>query len=118
MHNFAAWFYQKIHKTLKTAKYLIQYILKNEALQPKLHRVLSKSNFCMKWHTPDFCLTNYTLLGIMKSTLIFSMLCHNTKLVKIVKKKSPDCSHAQQYLQIHKHAVVTLLLFIMSFFTK
>jgi len=34
------------------------------------------------------------------------------------KKKSPDCSHAQQYLQIHKHAVETLLLFIMSFFTK
>jgi len=61
------------------------YILQNEALQPKLHIALSKSNFCMKWHTtsfilPDFCLNNYTLLGIMKSTPIFSMLCHNTKI--------------------------------------
>jgi len=39
----------------------------------------------MKWHTlhfllPDFCLNNYTLLGTMKSTHIFSMLCHNTKI--------------------------------------
>jgi len=29
---------------------------------------------------PDFCLNNYTLVGIMKSTPIFSMLCHNTKI--------------------------------------
>jgi len=32
----------------------------------------------MKWHT--LCLNNYTLLGIMKSTPIFSMLRHNTKI--------------------------------------
>lgn len=52
---------------------------------------------------PDFCLTNYTLLGIMKSTLIFSMLCHNTKIVQIVE----NSSDAQKYLQIHTHAVET-----------
>lgn len=63
---------------------------------------------------PDFCRTNYTLLGIMKSTLIFSMLCHNTKIVKIVETSS-DCSHAQKYLQIHTHAVET---FLFLFFTK
>lgn len=60
---------------------------------------------------PDFCLTNYTLLGIMKSTLIFSMLCHNTKIVQIVE----NSSDAQKYLQIHTHAVET---FYFLFFTK
>lgn len=60
---------------------------------------------------PDFCLTNYTLLGIMKSTLIFSMLCHNTKIVQIVE----NSSDAQKYLQIHTHAVER---FYFTFFTK
>ena len=63
---------------------------------------------------PDVCLTSYTLLDIMKSTLIFRMLCHNIKIVQIVENSS-DCSHAQKYLQIHTHAAET---FSFLFFTK
>lgn len=55
---------------------------------------------------PDFCLTNYTLLGIMKSIPI---------CFAIILKYVSDCSHAQKYLQIHTHAVATFLFFI--FFT-
>ena len=47
-------------------------------------------------HITDSCLMNYTLLGIMKSTPIFSMLCHNTNIVQTVENSS-DCSHAQNY---------------------
>ena len=76
-------------------------IIKIKLLHPMAH-----ASFVL----PDFCLTNYTLLGIMKSTLIFSMLCHNTKIVIIVEN-SLDCSHAQKYLQIHTHAVETFIFF-------
>ena len=50
----------------------------------------------------------------MKSTLIFNMLCHDTKIVQTVENYS-DCSHAQKYLQIHTHSVE---IFILLFFTK
>ena len=63
---------------------------------------------------PDLCLTNYTLLGIMKGTLILSMLCNNPKIVQTVENSS-DCSHAQKYLQIHTRAAETRILL---FFTK
>ena len=62
----------------------------------------------------DCCLTNYILLGIMKSTLIFRMLFHNTTIFKTVENSS-DCLLVQKYLQIHTHAVET---FIILFFTK
>ena len=101
----------------QTAKYLIYpakwstatkttcSIIKIKLLHPMAH-----TSFVL----PDFCLTSYALLGIMKSTLIFSMLCHNTKIVQIVENSS-DCSHAQKYLQIHTHAVETFVFFIFIF---
>ena len=77
------------------------YILQNEALQPKLCIALSKSKFCTKWHT-----TKYTLLGIIKSSLIVSMLYHKTN------PNSSNCREffrlfTQKYLQIYTHAVET-----------
>ena len=47
----------------------------------------------------------------MKSTLVFSMLCHNTKIVQIVESSS----HAQKYLQIHTHAGETFFLHVIIF---
>ena len=65
----------------------------NSIIKIKLLHQVAQTSFML----PDFCLTNYTLLGIIRSTHIFSMLCHNTKTVE----NSSDCLHAQKYLQLH-----------------
>ena len=68
-------------------------------------------------HITEFYLTNYTLLGIMKTTLIFSMRCHTTNIVQTVENSS-DCSYAQKYLQIHTHTIEIVFFFFCLFFTK
>jgi len=53
---------------------------------------------------PDFCLNNYTLLGIMKNTCETNETqMKNISLVcfAIILKYVSDCSHAQKYLQTH-----------------
>jgi len=63
----------------------------------------------MKFILADFCLNNYTLLGIMKSTHIFSMLCHNTKI----------CIRLFTYTEIFAdtHMLLKLHFTVMYFFT-
>ena len=60
----------KPHKTRLTLKNLYINHYQNQTVAP------DGAHFI---HITDVCLTSYTLLDIMKSTLIFSMLCHNTK---------------------------------------
>ena len=64
------------HISCKMKHYKTTYSI----IKIKLVHQMSHASFIL----PDFYLTNYTLLRIMKSTLIVSVLCHDTKIVQIV----------------------------------